>query len=74
MNAIRGQKNMEEMAKWEIKTDNTIKKNIMRNAVEDLRRRKASDLHSRKAKLAELLKQEDAMYEREFMASLETPE
>jgi hypothetical protein len=65
---------MEEMAKWEIKTDNTIKKNIMRNAVEDLRRRKASDLHSRKAKLAELLKQEDAMYEREFMASLETPE
>lgn len=72
--SIRGQKNLEEMARWEHKTDNTIKKNIMRNAVEDMRRRKASDLHARKAKLAELLRTEDAQYEQEFLKSLETPE
>ena len=63
VNHIRGDRNLCEKAKWEHKTDNTIKKNIMRNAVEDMRRRKASDLRSRKAKLAQLLAAEDAQYE-----------
>lgn len=46
----------------------------MRNAVEDMRKRKASDLRGRKAQLAELLAREDQQYEREFMEGLETPE
>lgn len=39
-----------------------------------MRKRKASDLRSRKAKLAELLAREDKQYELEFMEGLETPE
>lgn len=39
-----------------------------------MRKRKASDLNARKAKLAAMLAAEDKMYEQEFMASLETPE
>ena len=39
-----------------------------------MRKRKASDLESRKAKLAALLAAEDAMYEQEFNDNLETPE
>jgi hypothetical protein len=74
MNHIRGDKNLEQKAKWEIKSDNAIKKGIMRNAVEDMRKRKATDLKARKQRLAELLAQEDAVYEQEFMNSLETPQ
>ena len=39
-----------------------------------MRRRRASDLESRKAKLAALLEAEDRMYEKEFNDNLETPE
>jgi len=39
-----------------------------------MRRRKASDLEQRKAKLAALLEAEDRMYEKEFNDNLETPE
>ena len=39
-----------------------------------MRRRKASDLEQRKAKLAGLLESEDRMYEKEFNDNLETPE
>ncbi len=39
-----------------------------------MRRRKASDLEQRKAKLAALLESEDRMYEKEFNDNLETPE
>ena len=46
----------------------------MRNAVEDMRKRKATDLRGRKARLAELLAIEDKMYEKEFLEGLETPE
>ena len=46
----------------------------MRNAVEDMKKRKSSDLRSRKSKLAELLAREDKKYEIEFMEGLETPE
>jgi len=46
----------------------------MRNAVEDIRKRKTTDLQSRRAKLAEILKNEDKMYEQEFLQSLETPQ
>jgi len=46
----------------------------MRNAVNDMKKRKASDLQGRKARLADLLQGEDKMYEKEFMDNLETPE
>lgn len=72
--SLKGHKNMAEIAKWEHKTDRTIKRNIMRNAIDDMRKRKATDLRSRKARLADLLAAEDKMYEQEFLQSLETPE
>ena len=40
----------------------------------DIKRRKQSDLISRRQKLAALLASEDKVYEQEFMNSLETPE
>jgi hypothetical protein len=46
----------------------------MRNAVEDMKKRKTTDLRARKAKLAELLAFEDKIYEKEFLDNLETPE
>jgi hypothetical protein len=46
-------------AKWEASTDKRIRQQTMRNAVEDMKRRRATDLQSRKAKLAVLLQQED---------------
>lgn len=65
---------MKLKAQWEHKTERIINKNLMRNAMEDMRKRKATDLKARKAKLAELLAREDKMYEQEFLESLETPE
>ena len=59
VHSIRGDQNLFLKAQWEQKTDNTIRKNVMRNAVEDMRKRKATDLRARKAKLAELLARED---------------
>ena len=46
----------------------------MKNAIEDIKKRKMSDLVSRRAKLADLLQLEDKQYELEFLQSLETPE
>jgi hypothetical protein len=51
-----------------------IQNRIVRNRIEDMRRRRASDLESRKAKLAALLEAEDRMYEKQFNDNLETPE
>jgi len=73
-NHIKGDKNLFLKAKWEEKTDGVIRKNIVRNRIADMKRRKESDLAGRKAKLAALLASEDQQYEREFMANLETPE
>lgn len=67
VNGIRGDKNLYLKARWEADTDNTIKRNQIRNAVEDMRRRKETDLRARKAKLAQLLQEEDRMYEQEFL-------
>jgi hypothetical protein len=61
-------------AQWEHKTDHTIQRNLVRNAIDDIKKRKATDLNARRAKLADLLKAEDRMYEAEFLQSLETPE
>jgi len=46
----------------------------MRNAVDDVRKRKTTDLEARRGKLAQMLKNEDKQYEQEFLQSLETPE
>ena len=74
MNQLKGNQNLGYKANWEHKTDAAIKKGIMRNKIEDMRKRQATDLKARRAKLAALLAQEDQMYEREFMENLETPE
>jgi len=58
-NLIKGDKNSFLKANWEHKTDNIIKKNIIRDRVADMRKRKASDLMSRRAKLAAILAYED---------------
>ena len=65
---------MAHKANWEIKTNKMIEKNIVRNRIEDMRRRQAANLEQRKAKLAELLAAEDRIYEQEFNDNLETPE
>ena len=61
-------------ANWEAKTDKMIKNRIVRSRIEDMEKRKASDLDARKARLARLLAAEDEQYEKEFMENLETPE
>ena len=74
VNSIRQQHNLEEKAKWQHKSDKVIQSNIVKNAVDDMRKRKASDLNIRKARLAAMLAAEDKLYEQEFMQTLETPE
>jgi hypothetical protein len=46
-------------ANWEAKTDNILVKNMVRNRVQDMQRRKATDLVARRSKLAHLLAIED---------------
>ena len=74
MNDIRGDHNMAHKAHWEAKTNKLIEKNIVRNRIEDMRRRNAANLEQRKARLAEMLAAEDRVYEQEFNDNLETPE
>jgi len=52
---IRGDRNLLHKANWESKTENIIKKNLVRNRLEDMKRRQESDLNERRAKLAALL-------------------
>ena len=73
-NSIKGDKNLFLKANWESKTDKLIKNRIVKNRIEDMEKRRASDLNARKARLAEVLAAEDEQYEREFMENLETPE
>ena len=47
---------------------------MVKNRVQDMQKRKASDLIQRRAKLAQLLAVEDAQYEKEFLENQETPE
>ena len=61
-------------ANWETKTDMAIKKRIVRNKIEDLKRRQATDLIARRSRLAQLLAYEDQMYEQEFVSKIETKE
>ena len=61
-------------ANWEAKSDNIIKKHIVRNRIQDMKKRQHSDLAARKIKLAQLLAMEDKVYEKEFQDNLETPE
>lgn len=74
MNDIRGHQNLAHKAGWEAKTGKMIEKNIVRNRIEDMKRRNAVNLEQRKAKLAELLAAEDRIYEQEFNDNMETPE
>ena len=59
---------------WEAKTEKIIEKNLVRNRIADMKRRKATDLEARKARLAALLEAEDRIYEQEFNDNMETPE
>ena len=54
---------MAHKANWEGKTGKLIEKNIVRNRIQDMRRREAANLEQRKARLAELLAAEDRIYE-----------
>ena len=54
---------MAHKAHWEAKTEKLIEKNIVRNRIADMKRRKATDLDARKARLAALLEAEDRIYE-----------
>lgn len=71
---INGDRNLAHKAHWEAKTNHLITKNLVRNRIVDMKRREASNLEQRKAKLAALLEAEDRMYESEFHDNLETPE
>ena len=64
--AIQGDRNMFLKANWEGKSDNIIKKHIVRNRIADMKKRQHSDLATRKIKLAQLLALEDKVYEKEF--------
>ena len=48
MNLIKGDKNVFLKAKWEAKSDNIIKKHIVKNRIEDMKRRAATDLNARR--------------------------
>ena len=63
MNDIKGHQNLAHKANWEGKTSKLIEKNIVRNRIQDMRRREAANLEQRKARLAELLAAEDRIYE-----------
>jgi uncharacterized protein YbcC (UPF0753/DUF2309 family) len=78
--------NLRHKAHWEQKSENLIKRTIIRSRVADLKRRQESNLEERRNRyliqeikrsfyrLKSLLEAEDQMYEQEFMANLETPE
>jgi hypothetical protein len=51
-NAIKGDKNLALKAKWEAKTDARITSNIVRDRILDMKKRAATDLYQRRAKLA----------------------
>lgn len=75
MNASNaGDRNLAHKAHWEAKTNKLIEKNMVRNRIADIKKREASNLNLRKARLAALLEAEDRMYEKEFHDNLETPE
>jgi hypothetical protein len=63
-----------QRALWENTSGKLIEKRLVRNRIDDMRKRKALDLEERKKKLAALLEAEDRMYEKEFNDNLETPE
>ena len=48
MNLIKGDKNVYLKARWESKSDNIIKKQIVKNRIADMKKRQASDLNARK--------------------------
>ena len=65
---------MHHKAHWEAKTEKMIEKRLVRDRVADMKRRNATDLEARKARLAALLAAEDQIYEQEFNDNMETPE
>ena len=73
MHSIKGHNNVSLKAKWEAKTDAIITKRIIRDRVQDMKKRAATNLNIRKEKLAAILAAEDKQYELEFMNNLETP-
>ena len=73
-NDIKGHQNVFHRANWEAKTNKLIEKNLVRNRIDDMRKREAANLEERRARLAAMLEAEDRMYEKEFNDNLETPE
>ena len=59
MNIIRGNENLNYKANWEAKSEMVIKDRVMKSKINDMKKRQATDLRARKAKLAALLAAED---------------
>lgn len=64
----------EGVARWEQKTDAKIEQRLVRERAQTLRRESQRRLDSRRAKLAEMFRQEQHQFEQEIEASEETPE
>jgi len=71
---LKGDKNLFLKANWEAKTDKVIKQRIIQNRIKAMHRREQANLQARRARLANLLAEEDKNLEIEFMSKLETPE
>jgi hypothetical protein len=63
LNDLKVTGSLAHKAHWEAKTSTLIDKGIVKNRIQDMRRRQAVNLEQRKARLAELLAAEDRIYE-----------
>ena len=57
---LRADNNMRLKAEWELKTDNVITTNIVRNRISQVRQEAQDNLERRRQRLAALLNQEEA--------------
>lgn len=64
---------MKLKAQWEGKTQTMITKNIVANRISQVKQQAEENLERRRQRLAALLNQEEATYQKEFNETLETP-
>lgn len=73
-NVIRGDANLRRTAEWEQKTDKMVQNRVVRDRISQIKQQKEKNLEERRKRLAAKLRQEEAMYQKEFHDNLETPE
>jgi len=71
---LRSNFSLKQKADWENKTENIIKKNVVKTKLQQLRVQNEVQLQQRRENLARLLEQEERTFQQEFVANLETPE